>query len=62
MCIPFEVEGCALPSPGEEQALDVRVASPGYFEAMRVPVRRGRTFNDDDRVGGDRVKQPRSRV
>jgi predicted permease len=52
MRITFEVEGREPPPPGEEQALDVRVATPGYFEAMGVPVRRGRTFNDNDRAGG----------
>ncbi|HEX2167615.1 MAG TPA: ABC transporter permease [Longimicrobiales bacterium] len=51
MRITFEVEGREPPAPGEEQALDVRVVTPGYFEAMDVPLQRGRTFTNMDRTG-----------
>lgn len=51
MRIAFEVEGREPPAPGEEQVLDVRVATPGYFEAMGVPLRRGRLFGGADRAG-----------
>jgi predicted permease len=30
-------------------------ATPDYFKAMGIPLKRGRTFSDDDRAGGERV-------
>jgi putative ABC transport system permease protein len=35
--------------------LNYQVATPGYFAAMRIPLRAGRTFTADDRDGGERV-------
>lgn len=55
MRITFEVDGREPPAPGEEQTLDVRVATPDYFEAMDIPVLRGRTFTNMDRAGGEPV-------
>jgi putative ABC transport system permease protein len=35
--------------------LNYQVATPGYFTAMRIPLRAGRVFTDDDRDSGERV-------
>jgi putative ABC transport system permease protein len=55
MRITFEVEGREPPAPGEEQVLDVRVVTPGFFAAMDVPLQRGRTFTALDRAAGEPV-------
>ncbi len=45
---PITVEGRALP-PGEKFInADERVVSGHYFETMRIPLRQGRLFNDQD--------------
>ena len=51
----FEIEGRPDPPLGEELLIDTRRAAPGYFEAMRIPLIRGRTFTDDDRAGAPGV-------
>jgi putative ABC transport system permease protein len=50
----FEIEGRAKPRPGEESVAIYRLALPGYFETMRLPLRRGRfiTAQDDVRAPG----------
>lgn len=45
----FSVEGQAAPVDDPPQAT-FRVASPGYPEAMGIPLRRGRPFTADDRA------------
>ena len=50
--LPFIIEGKPLkdaPSHGGGGWLTV---SPGYFEVFRIPIRRGRTFNDRDDAQG----------
>jgi predicted permease len=39
------------PAPGQEPTADVRVVTPGLFETLRIPLRSGRDFRDDDREG-----------
>ncbi|MFN2567652.1 MAG: ADOP family duplicated permease, partial [Gemmatimonadaceae bacterium] len=51
----FAIEGKARPAPGQHErgaAADWQVATPGYFEAMGIPVRRGRGLDETDRLPG----------
>ncbi|AHG88665.1 permease [Gemmatirosa kalamazoonensis] len=53
----FSIEGVARPrshrQPGP--AADFQAATPGYIEAMRIPLLRGRTLTDADRLGAPAV-------
>jgi len=53
--LSFKVEGRPPVPPADEPSIEVRVASPGYFPAIGIPVKRGRGFNDDDRLGTQQV-------
>jgi putative ABC transport system permease protein len=50
----FSIEGRPKPRPGESPSGIYRIVMPGYFETMRLPLRRGRTIteNDDSRAPG----------
>ena len=43
----INVEGYT-PPPGQELQADVRVASTDYFRTMKIPLRKGRFFTEDD--------------
>jgi len=45
--IPFTIEGRAT-APDEAQRADYRVASAGYFRALKIPLMAGREFNERD--------------
>ena len=49
----FEVVGRPKPAPGQEPVADVRIVSGDYFEAMRIPLLKGRLFQATD--SGDRA-------
>ena len=41
----FAVEGAPAPEAGHFPIAQLRVVTPGYFSAMAIPLREGRTFN-----------------
>lgn len=49
--ISFVVEGRPALLPGQEQVAQLRIATPGYFDAMGIAVRGGRTLSNEDRDG-----------
>jgi len=49
--LPFTIEGRPAPGNGEEPRADIRIATPRYFETMKMPVIRGRTIDERDRQG-----------
>jgi putative ABC transport system permease protein len=48
---PFSIEGRPMLPMAEQPETDVRLISPGYLRAMRVPIIRGRDFADSDAAG-----------
>ena len=58
----FEIEGRPKPRPGESPMAVYRVAMPGYFETMRLPVLRGRAIvaTDDARAPGVAIVNERA--
>ena len=49
--LPFTVEGQAAPANGEEPRADIRTATPGYFETMKIALLKGRLIDARDRQG-----------
>ena len=47
MRISFDIEGHPLPE-GDRNTATVSIAEPGYFQTLRIPVLRGREFQDTD--------------
>jgi len=50
----FSVEGRSVPEKDEPSA-ELRWATPNYFRTMAIPLRKGRSFEDSDRLGAARV-------
>jgi putative ABC transport system permease protein len=48
----FLVEGRPRPSPADLPAVAVSAVSPGYFQALRIPLLRGREFGEQDDAAG----------
>jgi putative ABC transport system permease protein len=46
--LAFSIQGRPPVEPGRAPSANFRVASPGYFESLAIPVRRGRTFTARD--------------
>jgi putative ABC transport system permease protein len=49
--ISFQIGGRPPVPSALQPTLEVRVATPGYFNALGIPLKRGRGFSDDDRPG-----------
>jgi putative ABC transport system permease protein len=49
--LPFTIEGHAAPANGEEPRADIRTATPGYFETMKIALLKGRAIDSRDRAG-----------
>jgi putative ABC transport system permease protein len=45
------IGGRPLAKPGEELTSTIRAVTPGYFQAMRIPIRSGRDFSAADNTG-----------
>ena len=48
----FRIEGRPKPEAGREPTTNVRSVTANYFQAIRIPLLKGRYFNDQDRRGG----------
>jgi putative ABC transport system permease protein len=48
---PIAIEGRPVVAMSEQPEVDVRLISPGYMGAMRIPIMRGRDFGDTDVAG-----------
>ena len=46
--MPFAIVGRPAPGHGQEPNAPFRVATPGYFSALGIPLRSGRLFSDGD--------------
>jgi putative ABC transport system permease protein len=49
--LPFTIEGQAATANGEEPRADIRTATPGYFETMKIALLRGRFIDARDYQG-----------
>ena len=50
----FRIEGREYP-PGKNPFAEKRIASPGYFEVLRIPLLAGRVFDERDTAGAPAV-------
>jgi len=48
----FRIEGRPKPEPGDEPSASVRSVTAQYFQAIRIPLRKGRYFTEQDKGSG----------
>jgi putative ABC transport system permease protein len=48
----FRIEGHPKPEPGQEPGANVRSVTSEYFQAIKIPLRKGRYFTEQDQRGG----------
>ena len=51
----FSIDGQPEPAPGEKPSANVRQVSPGFFQALDIPLVMGRGFGDQDRQDAPEV-------
>ncbi len=51
----FRIEGRPSPEPGKEPSASNRSVTSQYFQAIKIPLRKGRYFTEQDQRGGDGV-------
>jgi len=49
--LPFTIDGKAAPANGEEPRADIRTATPGYFQTMKIALLKGRLIDERDYQG-----------
>ena len=47
----FQIDGRPAPEPGREPVANVRNVTPQYFQTIRIPLLKGRYFNEKDQRG-----------
>jgi putative ABC transport system permease protein len=55
LVLNFEIGGRPPVPPSQQPAMQVRVATPDYFQTVGIPLKRGRAFTDQDREGAPPV-------
>jgi putative ABC transport system permease protein len=53
--ISFEIKGRPPVPPAQQPSMQVRVATPDYFPAIGIPLKRGRLFTDSDTTSTPQV-------
>lgn len=51
----FRIEGRPSPEPGKEPSASNRSVTSQYFQSIKIPLRKGRYFTEQDQRGGDGV-------